>query len=110
MRRHVFAAGAALVLALGGSGCGKEPCEKLAAALCDPAPMKPCMSFVELQMEGPDGARLTEESREEACKLIQADDKLLALYRDRWKRAQAAADPNAEGPGDEGEGGAGEAF
>jgi hypothetical protein len=95
--RRVSLAAAAVALALTlmtlAAGCGSDHCGQLAQTLCAPAAIEPCLAFVEGQLQPAGGAALAPEARQAACKLILADDKTLALYRERYRQPPAAPAP-----------------
>jgi len=92
--RSAFLVAAALGVALSLpllAGCGGgDHCARLAETLCAPGAPEPCVSFVDEELRAPEGATLTPEARQAACKLVRADDKALAIYRDRYRGAGAA--------------------
>lgn len=69
-----------------------EPCEDLAAKVCEPNSDPDCIAFLDRKLVDPSGKPLSRLNRLMACKLASEDPETLELYRQEIARAAATTE------------------
>jgi hypothetical protein len=65
-------------------GCS-SPCDTMAKKVCGDPSSASCKSFMDKELRGPNGKRMTGAQGKAACKMIVDDDKVLGLYKKRYE-------------------------
>jgi hypothetical protein len=87
MKTLIRTLGLATVLAFGAAACGGSSgaeCDALAKKICDgkdEAYCKKARAWIDKEMVGPDGEKMSSEQTNMACKLIGEDKDVVAAYK-----------------------------
>ncbi len=91
MKTIIISTTLAFAMLFGTVGCSKggKSCKALSSKLCDgkdDAYCKKTSDWLDKQMTGPDGKKLSSSEADKGCKMILDDDRALAAYKKQVER------------------------